>query len=169
MLNIIFCNNNTTTSPSTTESRFLVTHSEGSDSPKEIPDVSSNLSRPPLLPSLTTCTLHLLDPNSVLQYITSCPYKIPTATKSKRTSKLPTLSQLSDLPPSSTTQTIPNTPTSSYSEPSSCTFSQVYPKLDLLRSTTSSSSTNLYYKDKDSDSTASTTVPRHAYNLRSLY
>ena len=55
------------------------------------------------------------------------------------------------------------------SELSSFTFSQIYPKLDLERvhSTTTSSLTDLYHKDKDSDSTASTRVPRHIYNLRS--
>ena len=50
---------------------------------------------------------------------------------------------------------------------SSFTFSQIYPKLERLKSTTTSSLTDLYQKDKDSDSTASTRVPRHSYNLRS--
>ena len=60
-------------------------------------------------------------------------------------------------------------PISSPSELSSFTFSQIYPKLELERvhSTTTSSLTDLYHKDKDSDSTASTRVPRHNYNLRS--
>ena len=60
-------------------------------------------------------------------------------------------------------------PTHSPSELSSFTFSQIYPKLELERvhSTTTSSLTDLYQKDKDSDSTASTRVPRHNYNLRS--
>ena len=60
-------------------------------------------------------------------------------------------------------------PTPSPSEPSSFTFSQIYPKLELERvhSITTSSLTDLYHKDKDSDSTASTRVPRHNYNLRS--
>ena len=60
-------------------------------------------------------------------------------------------------------------PTPSPSELSSFTFSQIYPKLELERvhSTTTSSLTDLYHKDKDSDSTASTRVPRHNYNLRS--
>ena len=60
-------------------------------------------------------------------------------------------------------------PTSSPCELSSFTFSQIYPKLELQRvhSTTTSSLTDLYHKDKDSDSTASTRVPRHNYNLRS--
>ena len=40
-------------------------------------------------------------------------------------------------------------------------------ELDRLQSRTTSSLTDLYYKDKDSDSTASTRVPRHSYNLRS--
>ena len=49
------------------------------------------------------------------------------------------------------------------------TFSQVYPRLDLdrVQSSTTSSLTDLYYEDKDSDLTASTRVPRHSYNLRS--
>ena len=60
-------------------------------------------------------------------------------------------------------------PIPSPSELSSFTFSQIYPKLELERvhSTTTSSLTDLYHKDKDSDSTASTRVPRHNYNLRS--
>ena len=49
------------------------------------------------------------------------------------------------------------------------TFSQVYPRLELdrVQSSTTSSLTDLYYEDKDSDLTASTRVPRHSYNLRS--
>ena len=45
----------------------------------------------------------------------------------------------------------------------------MYPRLELdrLQSSTTSSLTDLYYEDKDSDSTASTRVPRHSYNLRS--
>ena len=45
----------------------------------------------------------------------------------------------------------------------------MHPRLELQRvqSTTTSSLTDLYYKNKDSDSTASTRVPRHSYNLRS--
>ena len=59
-------------------------------------------------------------------------------------------------------------PIPSPSELSSFTFSQIYPKLELERvhSTTTSSLTDLYHKDKDSDSTASTRVPRDNYNLR---
>ena len=62
-------------------------------------------------------------------------------------------------------------PFSSPSELSSFTFSQIYPKLELERvhSTTTSSLTDLYLKDKDSDSTASTRVPRYNYNLRSQH
>ena len=40
-------------------------------------------------------------------------------------------------------------------------------ELERVHSTTTSSLTDLYHKDKDSDSTASTRVPRHNYNLRS--
>ena len=64
---------------------------------------------------------------------------------------------------------LPELPINSPSELSSFTFSQLYPRLELQRvqSTTTSSSTDLYCKDKDSDSTASTGVPQHSYNLRS--
>ena len=60
-------------------------------------------------------------------------------------------------------------PIPSPSELSSFTFSQIYPKHELehVHSTTTSSLTDLYHKDKDSDSTASTRVPRHNYNFRS--
>ena len=59
-------------------------------------------------------------------------------------------------------------PTPSPSELSSFTFSQIYPKLELERvHSTTSSLTDLYHKDKYSDSTASTRVPRHNDNLRS--
>ena len=63
--------------------------------------------------------------------------------------------------------TIPKHTANSPSELSSFTFSQLYPRLERLQSTTASSLTDLYYKEKDSDSTASTKVPRHSYNLRS--
>ena len=56
------------------------------------------------------------------------------------------------------------------SELSSFTFYQMYPRLEVHRlqsNTTSSTLSDLYYKDNDSDSTASTRVPRHSYNLRS--
>ena len=39
--------------------------------------------------------------------------------------------------------------------------------MDRLQSTTTPSLTDVYYKDKDSDSTSSTRVTRHSYNLRS--
>ena len=60
-------------------------------------------------------------------------------------------------------------PIPSPSELSSFTFSQIYPKLELdcVHSTTTSSLTDLYHKEKDSDPTASTRVPRQNYNLRS--
>jgi len=132
------------------------------------------LNRPPLQPIPTTRTLHIPDPTSVLQYINPCPTRIPTATKSLRKTTLPTLPKNSAPPSSSQTpiKTVPEyiarspselTP----SELSSFTFSQLYPKLERLKSTTTSSLTNLFDKDKDSDSTASTRVPRHSYNLRS--
>ena len=146
-------------------------------------DTSNILNRPPLPPITTTRSVHIPDPSSVLQYINSCPHKVPTATKTKRKTPLPTLPQNLNLPSSSN---IPITflpepslkspakksqqyPTPPPTELSSFTFSQIYPKLELERvhSTTTSSLTDLYNKDKDSDSTASTRVPRHNYNLRS--
>ena len=162
-------------------------------------DTSSILNRPPLPPITTTRSVYIPDPSSVLQYINSCPHKIPTATKTKRKTPLPTLPQDLNLPSTSHTPPKlpqkPNLPSTSYtpitflpetslkapvkklqqhpipspSELSSFTFSQIYPKLELERvhSTTTSSLTDLYHKDKDSDSTASTRVPRHNYNLRS--
>ena len=132
---------------------FLETNSPLSDSNDETPtipntqDTSDILNRPPLQSITTTRSIHIPDPSSVLQYINSCPHKVPTATKTKRKTPLPTLPQ----------------------NLSSFTFSQIYPKHELQRvhSTTTSSLPDLYHKDKDSDSTASTRVPRHNYNLRS--
>ena len=129
------------------------------------------MNRPPLPPITTTRSIHIPDPNSVLQYINSCPHKVPTATKTKRKTPLPTLPQNLDLPSSSNipitflpepslkspTKKSQQYPTPSPSELSSFTFSQIYPKLELQRvhSTTTSSLTDLYH------------VPRHNYNLRS--
>ena len=145
-------------------------------------DTSNIFNRPPLPPITTTRSVHIPDPSSVLQYINTCPHKISTATKTKRKTPLPTLPQNPNLPSSSN---IPITflpepslkspiekpqqyPTPSPSELSSFTFSQLYPKLELQRvNSTTSSLTDLYNKDRDSDSTASTRVPRHSYNLRS--
>ena len=109
------------------------------------------------------------DPSTVLQYNNSCPHRVPTATKTIRKTSIPTLPKNSPLPSTSQTpiKTIPEHIANSPSELSSFTFSQLYPKLERLKSTTASSLTDLYYKDKDSDSTASTRVPRHSYNLRS--
>ena len=141
------------------------------------------MNRPPLPPITTTRSIHIPDPSSVLQYINSRPHKVPTATKTKRITPLPTLPQNLHLPSSSNipitflpepsskspTKKSQQYLTPSPSELSSFTFSQIYPKLELQRvhSTTTSSLTDLYHKDKDSDSTASTRVPRHNYNLRS--
>ena len=63
-------------------------------------------------------------------------------------------------------KTIPEHTTNSPSDISSFTFSQLYPKLERPKSTTTSSLTDLYHNDIDSDSTASTRVPRHSYYLR---
>ena len=169
---------------------FLDTGSPTSDSCDEpnttqntVQDTSSSLNRHPLPPIPTTRTVHFPDPSSVLQYITDCPHKIPIANKTQRKSPLPTLPKNLTLPstsqtsittiPEHTTKSsimkLPELPINSPSELSSFTFSQLYPRLELQRvqSTTTSSLTNLYSKDKDSDSTASTRVPRHSYNLRS--
>ena len=54
-------------------------------------DNSSILNKPPLQPITTTRTIHIPDPSSVLQYINSCPHKVPTATKTQRKTPLPTL------------------------------------------------------------------------------
>ena len=157
---------------------FLETDSPTSDSCDEslttqtnVQDTSSTLNRPPIPPIPATRTLHIPDPNSVLHYISSCSHKRPTATKSPRKTSIPTLPKNSNL--LSTSQTalkiISKHTADSPSELSSFTFSQIYPKLERLKSTTASSLTDLYNKDKDSDSTASTRVPRprHSYNLRS--
>ena len=155
---------------------FLETSSPTSDSCDEslstqntVQDTSSILNRPPLPPIPTTRTLHIPDPSSVLQYINSCPHRIPTATKTPRKISTPTLPKNSALSSTSQTpiRTIPEHTANSPSELSSCTFSQLLPKLERLQSTTASSLTYPFYKNKDSDSTASTRVPRHSYNLRS--
>ena len=142
---------------------------ESLTTPNTVQDTSSIINRPPLPPIPTTRTIHIPDLSSVLQYINSCPHKIPTATKTFRKTSLPELPKNFVLPLTSQTpiKTIPENKTSSPLELSSFTFSQLYPKLERLKSTTTSSLTDLYYKDKDSDSTASTRVPRHNYNLRS--
>ena len=155
---------------------FLETNSPTSDSCDEsfttqntVQDTSSILNRPPLPPIPTTRTLNIPDPSSVLQYSNSCEHRIPTATKTPRKTSIPTLLKSSALPSTSQTpqKTIPEHTANSPSELSSFTFSQFYPRLERVQSTTVSSLTDLYYKDKDSDSTTSTRVPRHSYNLRS--
>ena len=155
---------------------FLETNSPTSDSCDEslttqstVQDTPSILNRPPLPSIATTCTFQIPNPNSVLQYIISCPHKIPTATKTLRKTSIQKLPKSSFLPTTSQTpiKHIPENTASSPSELSSFTFSQLYPRLKHLKSNTTSSLTDLYHKDKDSDSTASTRVPRHSYNLRS--
>ena len=142
---------------------FLETNSPASDSCDEsltsnVQDISSIINRPPLPPIPTTRTFHI--PDSVLQYISSCSHRIPTATKKIRKTPIPSTSQ-------TPIKTIPEHTTNSPSDISFFTFSQLYPKLERLKSSTTSSLTDSYHKDKDSDSTASTQVPRHSYNLRS--
>ena len=149
---------------------FLETSSPISDYESltsNVQDTSSIINRPPLPPIPTTRTLHIPDPDSVLQYISSCSHRIPTATKRIRKTSIPTLPKKTPIPSTSQTpiKTIPEHTTNSLSDTSLFTFSQLYPKLERLKSTTTSSLTDLYHKDKDS--TASTRVPRPSYNLRS--
>ena len=155
---------------------FLETNSPTSDTCDEAlttqnnaQDTSSILNRPPLPPIPTTRTLNIPDPSSVLQYINSRPHKIPSATKTHRKTSIPTLPKNFALSSTSQTpiKTIPEHTTNSPSELSSFTFSQLYPRLERLQTTTVSFLTDIYNKDKDSDLTASTRVPRHSYNLRS--
>ena len=167
-----------TTQPQYTQQNlpFLETNSPTSDycdesliTQNNVQDTSSILNRPPLPPIPTTRAPHIPDPSSVLQYVHSCPQRIPTATKTPRKTSIPTLPKNLALPSISETpiKTIPEHIVSSPSELSSFTFSQVYPRqeLDRLQLNTTSSLTDFFYKDKDSDSTASTRVPRHSYNL----
>ena len=155
---------------------FLETTSPTSDSGDEslttqsyVQDISSILNRPHLPPIPTTRTLHIPDTSSVLQYVNSCPHRIPTATKTSRKTSIPTLPKNPALPSTSQppVKTTPEHTANSPSELSPFTFSQLYPRLERLQSTTVSSLTDIYNKDEDSDSTASTRVPRHSYNLRS--
>ena len=153
---------------------FLETNSPASDSCDEsltsnVQDTSSIINRPPLPPIPTTRTLHIPEPDSDLQYNSSCSHRIPTATKTIRKTPIPTLPKNTPIPSTSQTpiKIIPEHTTNSPSDISSFSFSQLYPKLERLKSNTNSSLTDLYHKDKDSDSTASTRVPSHSYNLRS--
>ena len=153
---------------------FLETNSPASDSCDEsltsnVQDTSSIINIPSLPPIPTTRTLHIPEPDSVLQYISSCSHRKPSATKTVRKTPITTLPKNTPIPSTSQTpiKTIPEHTTNSPSDISSFTFSQIYPKLVRLKSSTTSSLTDLYHKDKDSDSTASTRVPRHSYNLRS--
>ena len=170
--------NTITTQPKYTPQNlpFLETSSPISDACDEsltthntVQDTSSILNRPPFPPIPTTRTFHIPDPSSVLQYINSCPHRIPTANKTIRETSIPTLPKNSASPSTIQTpiKTIPEHIASSSFELSSFNFSQLYPKLERLQPTTASFLLDLYHKDKDSDSTASTRVPRQSYNLRS--
>ena len=152
---------------------FLETNSSASDSSDKSltsneQDTSGIINRPPLPPLPTTRTLHIPDPESVLQYISSCSHRIPTATKTIRKTPIPTLPKNTPIPSTSQTPNIaiPEHTTNSPCDISSFTLSQLYPRLERLKSSTTSSLTDLYHKYKDSDSTASTRVPRHSYNFR---
>ena len=90
----------TTQSQNTSQNlSFLETSTSVSDSCDEalittnVQDTSSIINRPPLPPIPTTRTCHISDPDSVLQYISSCPHRIPTATKTIRKTSLPTYYQ----------------------------------------------------------------------------
>ena len=136
---------------------FLQTNSPASDSCDEsltsnVQDTSSIINRPPLPPIPTRRTLHIPEPDSALQYISSCSHRIPTATKTPRKTPIPTLPKNPALPSTSQNpmKTIPEHIVRSPSEPSSFTFSQVYPRLELdrLQSNTTSSLRDLFTKIK---------------------
>ena len=136
---------------------FLETNSPASDPCDEshtsnVQDTSSIIDRPPLTPIPITRTLHILEPDSVHQYISSCSHRIPTVTKTIRKTPITTLPKNTPIPSTSQTliKTIPEHTTNSTSDISSFTFSQLYPKLESLKSSTTSSLTDLYHKDKDS-------------------
>ena len=114
-------------------------------------DTSSIINRPPLPPIPTTRTSHIPEPDSVLQYVSSCSHSIPTATKTIRKTPIPTLPKNTPIPSTSQTptKTITEHTTNSPSDISSFTFSQLYPNLERLKSSTTSSLTDLYHKDKD--------------------
>ena len=128
---------------------FLETNSPASDSCDESltsneQDTSSIINRHPLPPIPTTRTLNIPDPDSVLKYISSCSHRIPTATKTIRKTPIPTLPKNTPIPSTSQTpiKTIPEHTTNSPSDISSFTFSQLYPKLERLKSSTTSSLTD---------------------------
>ena len=131
---------------------FLETNSPASDSCDEslssnVQDTSSSINRPPLPPIPTTRTLHFPEPDSVLQYIyTEC--QLPQ----KQLEKLLFHHYQKNTPIPSTSQSpiksIPEHTTNSTSDISSFTFSQLYPKLERVKSSTTSSLTDLYHKDK---------------------
>ena len=98
----------TQSQPNSQNLTFSETSSPVSDSNDETfttpntQNTSNNLNRPPLPPITTTRPVHIPDPSSVLQYINSCPHKVPTATKTIKT-PLPTLPQDIILPTTSHT------------------------------------------------------------------
>ena len=104
---------------------ILETNSPTSDSCNEslttqnnVQDTSSIIKRLPLPPIPTTRTPHIPDPSSVLQYVHSCPHRIPTATKTPRKTPISTLTKNLALPSTSQTpiKTIPEHIVSSPSE-----------------------------------------------------
>ena len=134
---------------------FLETISSASDSCDEsltsnVQDTSSIINRPPFPPIATTPSLHIPEPDSVLQSISSCSHRVPTATKTTGKTSIPTLPKKTPIPSISQTpiESIPKHTTNSPSNISSFTFSQLYPKLERLKSSTTSSLPDLYHKDK---------------------
>ena len=127
-------------------------------------DTSSIIDTLPPIP--TTRTLHIPEPFQFFNTLATVQTEYQLPQKQLKNS-YPTLSKITPIPSTSQTpiKTIPEHTTNSPSDISSFTFSQFYPKLERLKSSTTSSSTDLYHKDKDSESTASTRVPRHSYNL----
>ena len=113
-------------------------------------DTSSIKNRYPLPPIPTTRTFHIPDPDSVLQYISSCSHRKPTATKTIRKTPIPKLPKNTPIPSTSQTpiKTIPEHTTTSPSEISSFTFSQLYPILERLKSITTSALTDFTIKIK---------------------
>ena len=102
---------------------FLEINSPASDSCDEsltsnAQDTSITINRPSLPPIPTTRTFHIPDLDSVLQNISSCSHRIPTATKTIRKTPIPTLPKNTPIPSTSQTpiKTIPEHTTNSPSD-----------------------------------------------------
>ena len=139
--------------------RFLETNSPVSDSFDEsltsnVQDTSSIINRPPLPPIPTTRTLHIPDPDQFSN--TLALVHTEYLQQQKQLENIPYHHYRKKTPLPSTSQTpiktIPENTAISPSDISSFTFSQLYPKLERLKSTTTSFLTDLYHRDRDSDS-----------------